>query len=172
MKEQVVRDGVVVLLDYTLTVDGQVLDSSGENPLEYLQGYNNIIAGLERQLAGMAIHEEKGIVVAPDDAYGQYDPEGVFQLEKSQFPPSFPLEIGYPFRVRTDGGRVLNARIIGVKDAWVEVDTNHPLAGKELYFRAKISGLREPTEEELLHGRVGGGCSTCGSSSSCEGSCD
>ncbi len=171
METMVVRNGVVVALDYTLTVDGQLIDASGKRPLEYLQGFNNIIPGLEQQLVGMMVNQEKEIIVMPDDAYGQYNPEGVFQLAKTQFPPSFPLEIGCPFRVRTDEGRVLSARIIGLSEEWVEVDTNHPLAGKQLHFRAKISGVREPTPEELLNGRVGGGCTTCGSSSDCGGSC-
>lgn len=172
MSNQIVRDGLVVALDYSLLVDGQMVDSSGESPLEYLQGYNNIIPGLERQLSGVALNQEKEFIVKPEDAYGQYNPGAVFQLEKEQFPPTMPLKIGYTFRVRTDSGRILNARIVGLHDEWVEVDTNHPLAGKELHFRAKIIGLREPTEEELLSGRVGRGCASCESTSSCAGSCN
>jgi hypothetical protein len=39
-----IADDVVVKIEYTLTVDGEVLDSSQEEgPLEYLHGYDNIV---------------------------------------------------------------------------------------------------------------------------------
>lgn len=168
MQIDTVKDGVVVALEYTLWVDGEIVDGSNGTPLEYLHGFNNIITGLESQLNGLSTGQEKEIVVKPEDAYGQYRPEGVFELPKSQFPPSFPFEMGYPFRVRTDQGQILNARIIGLKDEVVEIDTNHPLAGKELRFVVRIAGLREATGEELSSGRVGGGCAACGSTGGCE----
>ncbi len=163
-----VQNGVVVGLEYTLWVDGEIVDEAKGTPLEYLHGFNNIIKGLENQLDGLHLGDEKELVVQPEEAYGPYYPEGVFELPKAQFPPSFPFEIGYPFRVRTDHGQVLNARIIGLKDDVVEIDTNHPLAGKELRFFVRIAGLREATDEELMTGRVGGGCATCGSTTGCE----
>lgn len=163
-----VQDGVVVALEYTLWVDGEVVDEAMGTPLEYLHGFNNIINGLESRLSGLKAGEEREIVVQPEEAYGQYHQEGVFELPKSQFPPSFPFEIGYPFRVRTEQGQILNARIIGLKDDVVVIDTNHPLAGKVLRFFVRIAGLREATDEELVSGRVGGGCATCGSTTGCD----
>ena len=39
-----VQDGQVISMDYTLRVDGEILDSSaGHAPLEFLQGAGNII---------------------------------------------------------------------------------------------------------------------------------
>lgn len=163
-----VQNGVVVGLEYGLWVDGEMVDDSRGIPLEYLHGFNNIINGLESQLTGLRVGDEKEIVVEPEDAYGPYHPEGVFELPKSQFPPSFPFEIGYPFRVRTEQGQILNARITGLGDEVVKIDTNHPLAGKALRFFVRIAGLREATDAELIAGRVGGGCAACGSTSGCD----
>ncbi|MEW6179776.1 MAG: peptidylprolyl isomerase [Chloroflexota bacterium] len=168
MENEAVQDGVVVALEYTLWVDGEVVDASREEPLEYLHGFNNIIPGLEKELYGLHAGDEKEIIVHAEQAYGLYHPEGVFELPKSQFPPSFPFEIGYPFRVRTDKGQILNARIVGIKEEMVEIDTNHPLAGKDLRFFVRIAGIRQATAEELVAGRVGGACATCGSTSGCE----
>lgn len=168
----IVRDGLVVSLDYTLTVDGKVIDASGETPLEYLQGYHNIIPGLERELAGMALGESKEVVVAPGDAYGEYDPEAIFEVPRAQFPGVYQIEVGAPVRVRTDAGHVMTAYIHSVGEESVKLDLNHPLAGKELFFRAKIVGLREGTLDELAAGRVGGApCASCGSSDNCNGDC-
>ncbi len=173
MAEQtmIVRDGLVVSLDYTLTVGGQVIDASGQTPLEYLQGYNNIIPGLERELDGLALGESKEVVVAPKDAYGDYDPGAVFDIPRAQFPAGFQFEAGAPVRVRTDEGQVTTAYIQALDEQSVKLDLNHPLAGKELFFRARIVGLREGTLDELAAGRVGGACAGCGSAQDCGGSC-
>jgi FKBP-type peptidyl-prolyl cis-trans isomerase SlyD len=171
-KTNIVSDGLVVSLDYTLTVDGKVLDASGETPLEYLHGYRNIIPGLERELAGMALGESKEVAVAAKDAYGEYDPEAIFEVPRAQFPSAYRLEVGAPVQVRTDTGHVMTAYIHAVGEESVRLDLNHPLAGKELYFRAKIVGLREGTMDELAAGRVGGAsCACCGSSEDCNGDC-
>lgn len=166
-----IANGLVVSLDYTLTVDNKIVDSSGEKPLEYLQGYNNIISGLETALEGMSVGETREVAVPPDQAYGEYDPAATYVLPKNQFPPSFDLRIGAPLRVRADNGKILNARIINLDGDGVKIDMNHPLAGKTLYFRASIAAIRPATEDELASGRVGGSCSSCGSSSGCSGSC-
>ncbi len=167
----IVRDGLVVSLDYTLIVDGKLIDASGETPLEYLHGYHNIISGLERMLSGMALGESKEVVVAPEDAYGDYDAGAVFDIPRAQFPAGYPIEVGAPVRVRTDEGQVMTAYIQALDEQNVKLDLNHPLAGKELFFRAKIVGLREGTLDELAAGRVGGACAGCGSAEDCGGSC-
>jgi len=166
-----VAEGTVVSLDYTLTVDNEVIDSSGAKPLEYLQGHHNIIPGLERALTGMQVGEARDVEVAPADAYGEYDPDAVYVLPKSQFPPSFNLEIGAALRVRADDGHVLSARIVHIDGDNVKIDLNHPLAGKTLHFRASIAAVRPATEDELAAGRLGGSCSSCGTSDGCSGSC-
>jgi FKBP-type peptidyl-prolyl cis-trans isomerase SlyD len=171
MENITVVDGLVVSLNYSLTVEGQVIDASGETPLQYLQGYNNIIAGLERELAGMAVGDEKEVQVAPEDAYGEYNPDGIFDLPREQFPENFSLQVGHPLRVRSESGQVMTARISAVNQETVQIDTNHPLAGKELFFRAKIVGLRPATTEELANGRLGGSCSACDSQGNCTGEC-
>lgn len=167
-----VTEGLIVSLDYTLTVDGEVIDSSGGAPLDYLQGYNNIIPGLERALEGMQVGETRLVEVEPAQAYGEYDPEATYLLPKDQFPPTFDLHIGAELRVRADNGSILSARVASIEEENVKIDLNHPLAGKTLLFNATIAGIREATSDELAAGRVGGSCSSCGSSEGCSGSCD
>lgn len=167
----IVAENTVVSLDYTLTVDNEIIDSSGAQPLEYMQGRGNIIPGLERALEGLQVGETREVVVAPADAYGEYDPDATYTLPRSQFPPSFDLKIGAALRVRADGGQIMTARVIQLDDESVKIDLNHPLAGKTLHFRATIAGIRPATEDELAAGRVGGACSSCGSSDGCSGSC-
>ncbi|NLG99862.1 MAG: peptidylprolyl isomerase [Chloroflexi bacterium] len=150
-----VADDVVVSIDYTLTVEGQVVDSTeGEEPLQFLQGHQNIIPGLERELAGMKIGDKKTIVVSPAEAYGEVDPENVIDVPRSEFPAEIPLDPGTELEVKNADGEVLSATIAAVTNDGVKLDFNHPLAGKELTFQVKVVDLRAATDEELAHGHV------------------
>jgi FKBP-type peptidyl-prolyl cis-trans isomerase SlyD len=156
-KPTTVADDVVVSIEYTLTVDGEVVDASEENePLEYLQGYQNIIPGLEREMGGMKIGDSKDVKVKPKDGYGELDPEALIEIPRSEFPKDFELKPGIDLQLQNQDGELLNAVIISVDGNQVKLDLNHPLAGKELFFKVKVVDLREATEEELEHGHVHG----------------
>lgn len=152
-----VGDDVVVSLAYTLTVNGEVIDSSdGNDPLEFLQGHQNIVPGLERELYGMTVGQSKKISVAPIDGYGDVDMDAFLEISRNEFPDDIPLEIGVELDLRDDDGEVMSATISKVEGDMVQLDLNHPLAGETLDFDVKVVGLRVPTEEELEHGHVHG----------------
>ena len=154
-KPQIVADDVVVSLDYTLTVEGEVIDSTeGDEPLEFLQGHQNIIPGLERELGGMKIGDHKTVTVPAADAYGEIDPENIIDVPRAEFPNEIPLKPGTELEVKNADGEVLTATIQSVSKNSVKLDFNHPLAGKELTFDVTVVDLRAPTEEELAHGHV------------------
>lgn len=158
MSKDSVQNGVVVSMEYTLRVDGELLDSSeGHGPLEFLTGYGNIIPGLENEMIGMKVGDSKDVVVAPADGYGEYDEEAVMEVPKNQFPKDMPVEEGLELTVRDDSGQGRYARIESVEGETVRLNFNHPLAGDELHFNVKVVSLREPTAEELDHGHVHAG---------------
>jgi FKBP-type peptidyl-prolyl cis-trans isomerase SlyD len=151
---QLIADDLVVSMDYTLTVDGEVMDSSDEGPIVFLQGYGNVIPGLERALYGMAVGESKDITVSAKDAYGDFDPANIVDVPRKEFPPEIPLEKGTELQVKNNDGEVLHATISEITKQFVKLDFNHPLAGKELFFHVSIMDLREATAEELEHGHA------------------
>jgi FKBP-type peptidyl-prolyl cis-trans isomerase SlyD len=152
-----VEDGQVVSMTYTLQVEGQVVDSSdGNEPLEFLQGVGNIIPGLERELYGMAIGESKQVIVVAVDAYGEFDEDAIVEVPKAEFPADIPVEIGTELQVHGQDGETMYGHISQVGEETVQLDFNHPLAGKELQFSVTIAALRPASDEELLHGHVHG----------------
>jgi FKBP-type peptidyl-prolyl cis-trans isomerase SlyD len=133
-QSNIITDDLVVTMDYTLTVDGEIVDSSeGSEPIEFIQGYGNIVAGLEREIYGMAVGQSKDVAVVASEGYGDVDPTAVIDVPRKDFPPQIPI-----------------------KKESVRLDFNHPLAGKELFFHVTIKELREATEEEIEHGHVHG----------------
>jgi FKBP-type peptidyl-prolyl cis-trans isomerase SlyD len=157
-KPDQVADNLAVMINYVLTIDGEVIDSSKEGgPLGYLHGHANIIPGLERELTGMKVGEQKNVTVAPEDGYGVVDESAVLEVPRSEFPPEVPLEIGIELEVTDDEGDMMFATISEVGTDTVKLDTNHPLAGKILEFDVTIVDLRVATEEEIEHGHVHSG---------------
>ena len=155
MSKDTVQDGLVVSMDYKLTVDGEVLDSSDDaGPLQFLAGYGNIVPGLEREMAGMKIGESKDVVVAPADGYGEFDEEAFMEVPRNEFPNDLQLEEGIELNVTDEDGQNQYARVENITDESVRLDFNHPLAGAELHFTVKVVALRDPTKEELDHGHV------------------
>lgn len=155
MNKDSVQDGLVVSMEYTLTVDGEVLDSSKDaGPIEFLAGYENIVPGLEREMLGMKIGESKDVVVLPEDGYGEFDEDAFMDVPRSEFPIDMELELGMELGVSDEDGNQQMAFIESFDNDTVRLDFNHPLAGAELSFSVKVIGVREPTREELEHGHV------------------
>jgi FKBP-type peptidyl-prolyl cis-trans isomerase SlyD len=153
--KSIVEKDVVVTLDYTLKVAGEIVDTSaGGDPIVFLQGHGQIIPGLESALYGMSIGDSKKVEVAPQDGYGEIDEKAFTMIPRDEFPSDIPLEPGVGLRLRDDDGEVMDAQIASVDADNVRLDFNHPLAGKDLHFSVTVVDLREATEEELEHGHV------------------
>jgi len=146
---------LVVSIEYALIIDGVEIASSTErNTLDYLHGHNNIIPGLERELRGMAVGENKTVVVASQDGYGEFDPEAFAKVPLAEFPDPENLVIGTNHEMEDENGIVMIATVTAIDESFVKLDFNHPLAGKELHFDVKIIALRSATDKELDDGHI------------------
>lgn len=154
-----VKDGVVVILDYTLRLDdGEVIDSSEDDgPLEYLHGYGQIIPGLEKALVGLGVGDRKMVVVPAAEAYGDVDMDAFEIVPRSMFPDDLELEEGLELSLRdVETDEPFDATIAEIRETEVMLDFNHPLAGETLHFEIHIPAIREATAEELAHGHAHG----------------
>ncbi|MEW6651766.1 MAG: peptidylprolyl isomerase [Chloroflexota bacterium] len=151
----VVADDVVVTMAYTLSIKNEVIDSSDDSdPLIFLQGYRNIIPGLERELYGLKVGDIRKITVSPQDAYGDVDPEAFMDVARNEFPKDIPLDIGTELEIRDEDDEVMLATVHEVTKDSVRLNFNHPLAGETLHFDIEILELRAATEEEIEHGHA------------------
>ncbi len=151
----VIADDVVVTLKYSVSVAGQVVESSADdNPIQFIQGRGDVIPGLENALYGLSVGDQKEFDVAPEDGYGEADPDAIAKIPKAEFPPEIPLQPGVELRLKDEQGDELEAQIVTVEDEIVRLNFNHPLAGKELLFAIQVIDLRKATPEELEHGHV------------------
>jgi FKBP-type peptidyl-prolyl cis-trans isomerase SlyD len=144
-----IEDGATVQLEYTLSDDaGKLLDTNkGQQPLTYTQGGQQIIAGLEKQLAGMQSGQAKKVVLKPEDAFGPVDPAAQTEVPKDALPPD-ALVVGTQLMARNSSGEGRPVIVKEIKEKTVVVDLNHPLAGKTLVFDIKVLGVEPPSRSD------------------------
>jgi len=154
-----ITDKSAVSFHYTLTnASGDQLDSSrGEEPLVYLHGAGNIIAGLETALAGKSAGDKFDVTIPPAEAYGELVPDMVQVVSKQMF-EGMDVEVGMQFHADVShGAGIITVTEINGDD--VTIDGKHPLAGETLHFDVEVVDVRPATDDEIAHGHVhGAGC--------------
>ena len=146
----------VVRFHYSVSEPGQEsLESSRDRePLAILIGHGNIIPGLEAALQDREAGESFGVDVAASEAYGERR-DGLTQRVPKKHFGAQKLEPGMQVVLQTNfGPRPVTIEKVGM--SVVDVDLNHPMAGKDLDFDIDIVEVREATPEELAHGHVHG----------------
>ena len=146
----------VVRFHYTVAEQGQepVESSQGRDPLAILYGHGNIIPGLEKAMDGREAGETFSVDVPAAEAYGEKR-EGLTQRVPKKHFGNQRLEPGMQVVLNTNfGPRAVTIEKVGM--SVVDVDLNHPMAGKDLHFDIDIVDVREATPEELEHGHVHG----------------
>lgn len=141
--DMAIHSGSKVTFDYTLTVDGKVVDSSiGREPLVYMQGDGKLLPALTKRMEGLKAGDERSFELKPEEAYGNPDPAAFREIPISQLPPDMKPAPGMILQGQDKDGRMYPARIDKVNKDSVLMDFNHPLAGKTLLFKIKIISVK------------------------------
>jgi FKBP-type peptidyl-prolyl cis-trans isomerase SlyD len=153
-----IQNGVAVGMAYHLTdLEGNTLDKAETaQPFWYLHGSQNIIAGLESELAGLKAGETKKVVVQPEQGYGAINDQLMIDVERSQLGEVEGLEVGMRFVAESPDGQEQVFNVIGMEGDVVKLDGNHSLAGIVLTFDVEILEIRAATDEEKEHGHIHG----------------
>lgn len=140
------KDGDVVRFDYTLWVDGKLVETSQEEvakkegiwragrryrPLTVSLGSHHIIPGLESHIrshgqVGQAVKAE----LAAADAYGERHADRIRDVPMAQFNKQ-KVEPKVGMQLTLEGQQGVVTRVAGGR---VRVDLNHELAGKPLTY--------------------------------------
>ena len=137
---------------------GEAVENSkeGGQPLAILFGRGNIIPGLEKAMDGHEAGDSFKAAVTAADAYGERR-DGLTQRVPKKHFGNQRLVPGQQVVLQTNfGPRAVTVQKVG--HSVVDVDLNHPMAGKDLEFDIEIIEVREASEEEIAHGHVHGEC--------------
>jgi FKBP-type peptidyl-prolyl cis-trans isomerase SlyD len=151
-----IQENSIVRFHYSVSEPGQVsLESSHDRePLSILIGHGNIIPGLEQAMLGRQAGESFEVTVSPEQAYGEYR-EGMTQRVPRKHFKNAKLVPGMQVILPTQmGQRAMTVLKVGI--SVVDVDMNHPMAGKTLCFAVELLDVRVATDEEKAHGHAHG----------------
>lgn len=146
----------VVRFHYTVSeVGSEPLETSKDRePLAILVGHGNIIPGLENAMMDKEAGERFGVDVDAAEAYGERR-DGLTQRVPKKHFGAQKLAPGQQVVLQTNfGPRAVTIQKIGM--SVVDVDLNHPMAGKDLHFDLEVIEVRQASAEELEHGHVHG----------------
>ena len=131
--------------------DGTVVETSeGHDPLEFTLGKREVMRGLEEMVRGMRSGERRQGRIPADRAHGRHRHDLLLAVERERFPSHIDPYTGQHLRMKREGRSPEIVRVVATTGDMVLLDTNHPLAGKDI--------LAEVVLIEILEARTGVAC--------------
>jgi FKBP-type peptidyl-prolyl cis-trans isomerase SlpA len=133
-----IEQGTKVTMSFSLALEnGEVIDSNFDSePATFVLGDGNLLPGFEVPLQGLKAGDQAEFVIAPENAFGQRNPENIQQLARDNFGQE-SIAVGDVFSFQNGDGE-LPGVVIEIGNELVKVDFNHPLAGRNIIFKVDI----------------------------------
>src|SRR5690606_37607529 len=143
MTEQRIGPDKEVTLHFALSLEnGDVVDSTfDKKPATFKVGDGNLLPGFEQQLYGLKAGDKRTLQVAPEQGFGQPNPQNVQVMPRSQS-EGMELSEGLLVIFNDAAKTELPGVVKAFNDRQVTVDFNHPLAGKLLAFEVEIIDVK------------------------------
>lgn len=139
-----IQQGSRVKLNFSLALEegdnnGVEIDSNfNAEPVELLVGGGDMLPGFESVLLGLGAGDSVEQLIGHENAFGASNPDNLQRFKKDTFDASIDLAIGLVVSFADPAGGELPGIVRTIETDCVEVDFNHPLAGKNILFRAQI----------------------------------
>lgn len=142
--------GTRVTLTFTLSLEsGDVVDTTGDKPASFTVGDGNLLPGFERVLFGMKAGDAAKLKVVPEEAFGEPNEDNVQRIKRSSFQSNMALTEGLMMSFSDAQNTELPGVIVAIDEDYVDVDFNHPLAGKTILFDVAIVDVEQVSNEIL-----------------------
>ena len=106
-------------------------------------GEKQIFPILEKEIIGLKIGETKIVTIKPRDAYGEYKEEFKMNIPKDRVDPDADMAVGNILVVSLEDGKKLKGVITEDCENSINVDFNHPYAGKKLVVTCTIVSIEK-----------------------------
>ena len=143
-KSPAVGNASSITLNFALFLeDGQEIDSNFDgNPVEMKMGDGNMLPGFEQHLLGLQEGGSVEVTVSAEDAFGPHNEENLQRFKASDFATDMTLEKGLMISFADPAGGELTGVVDSLENEWVMVDFNHPLAGRDIVFKATVHSIQ------------------------------
>lgn len=110
--------------------------SSG--PMELTIGEEEFFIQIEEALVGMKIGEKKTVLIPSEDAFGDYNEELVFTIDRDKFPADITPSVGQELELTDEDNEDMIVTVVEVEENSVTLDANHPLAGQDITYEFEL----------------------------------
>lgn len=181
------KDNKMIAVAYRMeSIDGderEMLEEATETqPFQFITGMGITLPDFENAVKDLAEGADFDFTIPCANAYGEYDDQGVLDLDKSLFEVDGRFDSDHIrpdaiIPLQNEQGQRFQALVVEVSPDKVKVDLNHPLAGCDLHFMGKILVNRDATLEEMermvkiMSGEGCGGCGGCQEGGDCNSGC-
>lgn len=140
MSSRAIAPGTRVTLHFSLALpDGQLVDSTfGKAPASFVLGDGSLLPGFEAVLPGLRAGDEREVLVPAVEAFGLRQEANLKRLPRERFAPDLVLEPGLVLMFAAAEGGELPGVVHRLMGEMVEIDFNHPLAGRDIRFRVQV----------------------------------
>jgi FKBP-type peptidyl-prolyl cis-trans isomerase SlpA len=132
--------GQRVTLNFALYLaNGGLIDGNfGKAPVSFLFGDGSLLPGFERALQGLGAGAQVDVVIPAADAFGAVNEDNQQRYPRFQFPPDLALSENLLVEFTDAAGYQQAGRVVSIGARYVEIDFNHPLAGRDIRFVAEV----------------------------------
>ena len=142
---EITQDSEITLHFSLSTPDGfEAISTFDEEPAQLTLGRGQLSEGLEQALYGLKSGAKQTVLLEPDQAFGPRDEGKVQTMPRSDFADDMVLEPGLVIGFQAPSGAEVAGIIVDLNSDQVEVDFNHPLAGKDVVFTVEILAINNP----------------------------
>ncbi|PKM30504.1 MAG: peptidylprolyl isomerase [Gammaproteobacteria bacterium HGW-Gammaproteobacteria-11] len=139
MSEIRINHDTQVTLHFTLKLpNGEVVDSTlGKTPATFKVGDGSLLPGFEQSLFGLKSGDQRSFEIEPERGFGPGNPQNIQSVARDNF-NEMELEPGLLVIFQDAAGGEMPGVVKQINEKTVDVDFNHPLAGKTITFEVEI----------------------------------
>jgi len=152
MTEQFVEQHKVVSFVYSIVDESGELLEQSDLPISYVHGgKHDLFEKVEQGLDGAVVNDTVEVSLTPEEGFGSHDPDLTYTDVIENVPEEF-RSVGAEVEMMNDQGDSRKFTVTRIEDGKLTVDGNHPMAGKVITFRIKVTDIRDATLEEIANG--------------------
>ncbi len=152
----VIKRGATVTLHYEIRLpDNRVADSTFETePMVFVVGDGSLDSRLEESLLGLPQGEQTRILLTPEYAFGDPDPEMFHELPRADVPDDLSLSVDDLVEFNLPNGDTVAGTVRAINEDTLLVDFNHPLAGMNIQFIVNVLSVEPPAQESIQEAKA------------------
>ena len=132
-----------VTLHFTLKLpNGDVVDTTtNKAPATFKVGDGSLLPGYEQSLYGLKAGDKRSFEIEPERGFGPGSEQNIQTMPRDNF-SDMELEPGLLIIFKDAAGGEMPGVVKTIHDTVVDIDFNHPLAGKTITFEVEIIAVK------------------------------